>query len=235
MTYKASDARNPDRETVSLSPPESPAKSQEPVPSIWRSRDFRTCWMLSATFGIAWGLVWPLRNLYFREPWVGMSLQQVGWLGFVRSITMASLPLLIGILADGSGRRKPWIVGGFALSSVGVALYLLAGSFWTLAAVTFVTTMAFVAYNVNVNALVTTTLHDSARGQQFGIFRVSGSIGYAVASLFIIPIATMDSTYTATFLTGAGIYLVCMVLAAAKVREAPTERAAEAASPWGAW
>jgi len=189
--------------------------------------------MISATFGIAWGLVWPLRNLYFREPWVGMSLQQVGWLGFVRSVTMAALPVLIGVLSDGSGRRKPWIVGGFALSSVGVALYLLAGSFWSLAAVTFVTTMAFVAYNVNVNALVTTTLHDNARGRQFGIFRVSGSIGYAAASLVIIPVATMDPTYTATFLTGAGIYLVCMVLAALRVREEPAKE--HAASPWGAW
>lgn len=200
---------------------------------MWRSRDFRTCWMLSATFGIAWGLVWPLRNLYFREPWVGMSLQQVGWLGFVRSVTMATLPVLIGILADGSGRRKPWLVGGFALSSVGVALYLLAHGFWSLVAVTFVTTLAFVAYNVNVNALVTTTLHDHARGRQFGFFRVSGSIGYAVASLLIIPLAARDSTYAATFLTGSAIYLVCLVMTLVRVREEPVSK--DAGSQWGAW
>ena len=200
---------------------------------MWQSRDFRTCWMLSATFGIAWGLVWPLRNLYFREPGVGMSLQQVGWLGFVRSATMASLPVLIGVLADGSGRRKPWIVAGFAIASIGTASYLLANSFWSLTVVTFVSTLGFVAYNVNVNALVTTTLHDHARGRQFGMYRVSGSIGYALASLLIIPLAARDSTYTATFLVGALIYVACFGITLVRVRDKPVRD--DAGSLWGSW
>ncbi|MAF12650.1 hypothetical protein CMK11_19550 [Candidatus Poribacteria bacterium] len=204
-----------------------------PPGSVWRSRDFRTCWMLSATFGIAWGVLWPLRNLYFRDPAVGLSLQQVGWLGFVRSATMASLPVLVGILSDGSGRRKPWIVWGFALSSVSAALYLTAHGFWSLAVVTFVNALAFVAYNLNVNALVTTTLHDHARGKQFGFFRVSGSIGYAVANFVVIPFVALDPTYAATFLAGAVIYLTCMIIALVRVREAPAREGAP--SHWGAW
>lgn len=201
--------------------------------SVWRSRDFLTCWGLTALFNVAWGVVFPLRSLYFREPWIGLSFQQIGWLGFVRSATMASVPLAFGILSDRSGRRKPWIMAGFLLSSVSTSLYLVSHTFWTLAAVTFVSAVAFIAYNLNVGALVTTTLHDNARGRQYGQYRVSGSIGYGLATFALIPLVSRDPTYTATFLTGAVVYIACMAMTAVGLKETPTPR--EDGSRWGAW
>ncbi|MBT5535901.1 MFS transporter [Candidatus Poribacteria bacterium] len=216
-----------------MSLPGPPPADSGPIESVWRSRDFRVCWGLTALFNVAWGVVFPLRNLYFREPWIGLSFQQIGWLGFVRSATMASVPLLFGILSDRSGRRKPWIMGGFLLSSAATALYLVSHTYWQLVGVTFLTAVAFIAYNLNVNALVTTTLHDKARGRQYGQYRVSGSIGYALATFALIPLVALDKTYSATFLSGAGIYLACLIVAFLGIKETPAT--GEAASQWGAW
>jgi MFS family permease len=200
---------------------------------VWRSRDFLTCWGLTALFNVAWGVVFPLRSLYFREPRIGLSFQQIGWLGFVRSATMASVPLAFGILSDRSGRRKPWILVGFLVSAAVSSLYLVSHTFWQIAAVTFVGAVSFIAYNLNVGALVTTTLHDDARGRQYGQYRVSGSIGYGLATFVLIPLVSRDPTYTATFLTGAGVYLACVVATWLGLKETPTPR--DKRSQWGAW
>ena len=221
------------RETHRLSLPESEPPGPQRVTSVWRSRDFLVCWGLTALFNVAWGIVVPLRSLYFREPWVGLSFQQIGWLGFARSATLASVPVAFGILSDRSGRRKPWIMAGFALSSVATALYLASHTYVALVAITSLGAVGFVAYNLNVNALVTTTLHDRARGRQYGQYRVSGSIGYALATAALIPLVARDSTYAATFLTGAGIYIACLVVAWFGINETPNPR--RGASQWGAW
>ena len=62
---------------------------------------------------------------------------------------------------------------------------------------------------------------------------MSGSIGYAVANFLVIPFAALDPTYAATFLTGALIYLTCMVIALVRVHEPPAKEGAP--SQWGAW
>jgi MFS family permease len=221
------------RETPRLSLPGSEPPYSRPATSVWRSRDFLACWGLTALFNVAWGVVFPLRSLYFREPWIGLTFQQIGWIGFARSATMATVPLAFGILSDRSGRRKPWIMAGFALSSVATALYLVSHTFWALVGVTLLIAIAFIAYNLNVNALVTTTLHDKARGRQYGQYRVSGSIGYALATFALIPLVARDTTYTATFLTGSAIYVACLVVTFFAIKETPSPR--EAGSQWGAW
>ncbi|MBT5535899.1 MFS transporter, partial [Candidatus Poribacteria bacterium] len=212
---------------------EAPPTAQEPQGSGWQSRDFRTCWFLTVALGTAAGIVWPLRSLYFRAPWIGLSLQQIGWLGFVRSATTTALPLLVGVMSDRSGRRKPWIVGGLGLASVASALYLVSHSFWPLAFVTFCSSAAMVAYGLNLSALVTNTLHDGARGRQYGLYRVSGSIGFAVTSLGLLPIVALDTTYAAAFLSGAVIYLVCCAVSGVKLLD--TAAPVADSLRWGAW
>jgi MFS family permease len=216
-----------------LAASEAPPTAQEPQGSGWQSRDFRTCWFLTVALGTAAGIVWPLRSLYFRAPWIGLSLQQIGWLGFVRSATTTALPLLVGVMSDRSGRRKPWIVGGLGLASVASALYLVSHSFWPLAFVTFCSSAAMVAYGLNLSALVTNTLHDGARGRQYGLYRVSGSIGFAVTSLGLLPIVALDTTYAAAFLSGAVIYLVCCAVSGVKLLD--TAAPVADSLRWGAW
>ena len=53
-----------------MSLPRSLPTDRGPRQSVWRSRDFLTCWGLTALFNVAWGVVFPLRSLYFREPWI---------------------------------------------------------------------------------------------------------------------------------------------------------------------
>ena len=214
-------------------PPHKGSSDLAEADSGWQSRDFRACWFLTVALGTSAGIVWPLRSLYYRAPWIGLSLQQVGWLGFVRSATTSAAPLLVGVLSDGSGRRKPWIVTGLALSAAATGLHLASRGFWSLAAVTFALAASSVAYSLNISALVTTTLHDGARGKQYGMYRVSGSVGFAATSLCLLPLVARDASYATAFLAGAVIYLGCALFARARIHEPPVREAS--ASPWGAW
>jgi MFS family permease len=215
--------------------PPSHTDSSDPAAEAfgWQSRDFRACWFLTVALGTSAGIVWPLRSLYYRAPWIGLSLQQIGWLGFVQAVTTSAVPIIVGVLSDGSGRRKPWIVTGLALSAAATGLHLASRGFWSLAAVTFALAASSVAYSLNLSALVTTTLHDGSRGKQYGMYRVSGSVGFAVTSLCLLPFVARDTSYATAFLSGAVIYLGCALFARARIQE-PSARES-VASPWGAW
>jgi len=214
-------------------PSDTQPSNRETEGSGWQSRDFRACWFLTVALGTAAGIVWPLRSLYYRAPWIGLSLQQIGWLGFVRSATTSAVPIVVGVLSDGSGRRKPWIVTGLAISAAATGLHLASRSFWSLAAATFALAASTVAYSLNIGALVTTTLHDGSRGKQYGVYRVSGSVGFAITSLCLLPLVARDTSYATAFLSGAVIYLGCALFARARIHEPPAREAAT--SPWGAW
>jgi MFS family permease len=174
-----------------------------------------------AFYNVGWGIVFPMRALYFREPSVGLSWQELGWLGFVRSAISMVIPLLFGSVSDRTGRQKEWLLGGFAASSLATSLFLVGRSFWDIALISAFDAMSMIAYNVNLNALVSVTLDENARGRQFGQFRIAGSVGYGIASFLVVPLVTRDPTYRAVFLTGAGVYLVCFVVTVFWIRDVP--------------
>ena len=201
--------------------------------SGWTRGAYRVCWVLTAAYNLAWGVLFPLRNLYLREPWINLSFERIGWLGFIRASAMMLCPPLFGLATDRAGFRKPWILTGFAMSGVAALQYLAVRGFWSFAAIVFLGTASFVSYHLNINALVTMTLDDRARGRQYGQYRISGSIGYALSSSLLIPLLMRDSTYTAAFMTVSGIYFACALIAGAFLRE-PAGLAEGSSRPRGA-
>lgn len=198
-----------------------------------RRRLFWVCWSLTALYNVAWGIAFPLIPVYYREPEIGLTFQQIGWLGGIRAGVGLAAPLIVGFLADWSGRQKLLVQVGFLLAASAIAGYLLASGFWAFAAITVLGTLALYAYNVPVNALVTRTLSKRSRGRQFGQYRISGSIGFALANFFLLPIVSRDPSYRSVFLTGAVIYLLCFLLVSGGVRERNSGSIERA--NWSAW
>lgn len=191
------------------------------IPSFLRARIYFASWVLMALYNVGWGIVFPMRALYFRDPSVGLSWEELGWLGFLRAGISMGVPLLFGSLADRRGKQKEWLLGGFAASSVTTVFFLWGHSFWEIALFSAFDAVSMAAYNVNLNALVSVTLEENARGRQFGQFRIAGSVGYAFASFLLIPLVTKDPTYRAVFLTGSGIYLLCFLVTMLWIRDVP--------------
>ncbi|MBM3215611.1 MFS transporter [Candidatus Poribacteria bacterium] len=208
-------------------------QSEPSLPPDLRRSIYMASWTLLSLYNVGWAILFPLRAIYFREPHIGLSWEQIGWLGFVRSILGLAMPLVFGSASDRSGRQKVWLLGGFACASVSTALFLVGKSFLELAVITAIDGLSLIAYNVNLNALVTATLDGSTKGRQFGQFRIAGSIGYAFASFILVPIVSTDSSYRAVFLTGAGVYLLCLVVTAIWVRDLPHSH--RKPSPKGGW
>jgi len=174
-----------------------------------------------ALYNVGWGILFPMRALYFRSPSIGLTWEELGWLGFIRSAISMVIPLLFGSVSDRTGRQKEWLLGGFAASSAVTILFLVGHSFWEIALISAFDAMSMIAYNVNLNALVSVTLDESARGRQFGQFRIAGSIGYAMASFLVVPLVSRDPTYRAVFLTGAGVYLLCFLVTIGWIQDVP--------------
>ena len=209
-------------------------ENEAPPPgAAWRRGAFRTCWALTAVYNIAWGVFVPLRNLFLREDWVRLSFEQIGWIGFIRASAMIVSPPIIGAATDKQGRRRPWILAGFAMACAFTLQYLLARGFWTFAFIAFIGTASFVAYHLNINALVTMTLDEKARGRQFGQYRISGSVGYALGSSLLIPFLMRDPTYTAAFICVSALYLICAAAGGFALREPPMDE--NETRGWGYW
>ena len=209
------------------------ANEADPPRSEWRRAAFRVCWGLTAVYNIAWGVLMPMRNLYFRESWINLRFEQIGWLGFIRASAMIICPPLFGAATDRQGKRRPWVLAGFAMSCAVTLQYILARGFWTFAFIVFLGTASFVAYHLNINALATMTLDDRARGRQFGQYRVSGSVGYALGSSLLIPLVMRDPTYAAAFICIAGLYLICAAGAGGALRDPPMNE--DEGRGWGYW
>lgn len=193
----------------------------DPPQSEWRRSAFRVCWGLTAVYNLAWGVLMPMRNLYFRESWINLRFEQIGWLGFIRASAMIVCPPIFGAATDQQGRRRPWVLVGFGMSCAVALQYMLARGFWTFAVIVFLGTASFVAYHLNINALVTMTLDEKARGRQFGQYRISGSVGYALGSSLLIPLVMRDPSYAVAFMCISALYLVCAVGAGGLLRDPP--------------
>ena len=123
---------------------------------------------------VTYRMAFEMESLYLQDI-LSLTKTQIGWLMSLSSMTTALLISRAGALSDRYGERVG-IVGGFALISGGVVVFLNSAGFWGCA-------LAWVLFGVGsaligpaYNALISKTVPKKLRGTAFGLF--STSIGF---------------------------------------------------------
>ncbi|MGH6777253.1 MAG: MFS transporter [Bradyrhizobium sp.] len=192
----------------------SPAGSQDADPGHWgsifllvsfRDRTYRALCQGGAANKIADTLVWVLLPVYFRNR--GIGLVDIGWITGLYAVVWGLSQLWTGHLADRIGRKPP-IVIGFALLSVGIAAMAATEStiWWFAAAATMGLGMALLY--PNLIAAMADLAPPLWRGRALGTYRYWRDTGYAIGALLLGTIASLSGeVVSAIWLTAALVAL----------------------------
>jgi len=131
---------------------------------------------------VGWGLCWPYLN--FRLYDIGAVYFQLSLMDSLAAITYLASRLW-GALSDYYGRRKPFMLVGFAGSVVPVAFMALYNrSVWALLALYLV---ASFSWGIAFPSLVAALTSDPERERATTIFALVGSLGWALGASLMGP------------------------------------------------
>lgn len=190
-----------------------------------RGYELRVLVLLGLAFGFAY---FDRMALTFLGPQVqadlGLSNQQLGWLGSGLSLTWALGAYAVGRWSDRIGRRKPFLLAALVAFSLCSVFSGLAWSFGSLLASRIVMGAAEGPFLPICLAIMAAASADSRKGVNAGIVQnVFGSlIGTALAPIILTRIAEAYDWRTAFYLAGVpGLVLAVLIWRYIREPEAP--------------
>lgn len=148
--------------------------------TISRRQTFASAWITTFLYNFAWGILFPLRYVYIHDQ--GIPLIAVGTLATAGSVGYSLSSLAFGNLSDRIGKRKPLMIAALFLCAISFGLYRKTTSYAGFFALVVLDMSMIGAYSLMMNAIVTEILPEGSRGKVFGRYRVSGTLGYALAA-----------------------------------------------------
>ena len=152
----------------------------------FRKGTFAAGWATCFLFNIGWGLIFPLKNVFIHDQ--GIPLVLIGILGTVSSVAFSLGSIALGRLSDSPGRRRLLLTSSLVIGSLASLGYVLARAYSHFLTLVAVDMLMAGGYAVMVDTIVTSTLAEEGRGRGFGVYRISGSIGYALAASQLGPL-----------------------------------------------
>jgi MFS family permease len=212
---------------------DSPSEIPDVKPAVRRT--FAAAWAATFLINIAWGGIFPLLNVYIHDR--GISLVLIGTLSTAGSVVFSLAGVTIGRLSDRLGNRRDLAVVMLVVGAASMLAYLLAQQFLQFMLLGIVSMAMIGGYTVLIDAVVTSVLPEAQRGGSFGWYRISGSLGFAMAGS-ALGLITGGLGLTAIFVIAAVAHVVAAA-AALLMREPPPLLAsashAPAARPPGLW
>jgi len=126
--------------------------------------------------GVAWGLF----PLVFAA--AGLGLAEIGWLAALYPAVWGAGQLVSGAASDRLG-RKPFVVGGMGVQSVGIGLVAVSDSFAGFAAAAVLLGLGTAAVYPTLLAAIGDVAHPSWRAQAVGVYRLWRDTGYAAGAV----------------------------------------------------
>jgi MFS family permease len=161
-------------------------------------------------------IIQPILPLFVTS--LGGGSLAVGLIGGISDGLPSILKLLAGCWSDRLGRRKPLIVGGYALSALG-KLLLAAANTWAM--VFLFKTLERCGKGVRSaprDAMISESAMPGSRGRGFGLHRAMDSTGAVIGSILAYSLWQMGLGYSSIFLL-AGVLALLALLPFYSVRE----------------
>jgi len=161
-------------------------------------------------------IIQPVLPLFLSS--LGVGSLAVGLVGGFSEGLPSLIKLLSGCWSDRMGRRKPLVVGGYALSALGKIL-LAAASSWP--AVFLLKSLERCGKGLRSaprDAMISESVSADARGRGFGLHRAMDSAGAVIGSLLAYSLWQAGLSFSSIFLV-AGVLALLALLPFAKVKE----------------
>jgi ACS family hexuronate transporter-like MFS transporter len=168
--------------------------------------------------------------LFYLSPFVAKDLHlnntQIGVLSAAVLLTWSIAAYAIGVISDRNGKRKPYLVLGFALFAVFSSLSGLAINFLTLLGARLTVGLSEGPVIPISNAIMAANSTPSRRGLNLGVVQNFGAqlVGSLFGPLIVVALATAISWRAAFFISGIPGLLTALLIMLV-VREAPREAA----------
>jgi PPP family 3-phenylpropionic acid transporter len=174
---------------------------------LWRPWAF---WLLFFFQFAAIGIYYTYLNIYFRD--AGLSGTQIGVMNMITGLVGVASSILWGYLSDRTGKARYFIAIG-AVGSLVVSQFIpLVHTFWAFLGLGVLGSAMGSASNTLVDSTTLAMLGD--RRDDYGRFRLGGTVGYIISTLSAgylfdwIGMRLMFPTYGVIMLLFAGIALL---------------------------
>lgn len=165
------------------------------------------------------GMVWGLVPLYLAA--VGLPLEQVAIIAALYPGVWGLSQLVTGALSDRWGRK--WlIVAGMWVQALGIALFVLGGTFLVYAAGAILLGIGTAMVYPTLIAAVSDVAHPDWRATSVGVYRLWRDLGYAVGALLAGVIADAAGIPVAIAAIGVLTFISGVVVAMVMYETLPT-------------
>jgi len=194
----------------------------------------RTVWLIgliSLLNDAASEMIFPLVPLYLAA--VLMAGPRV--LGLIEGISEATaslLKLFSGVIADRTGRTKPWVLGGYALAGFARPLIALAGSWPAVLALRLVDRVGKGLRTSPRDALLAASVAPGARGLAFGLHRAMDNAGALVGPLAASLLLGLGWSLREVILLALVPAILCLLLSLGLREPRAADRPASPAFSW---
>ncbi len=175
-------------------------------------------------------LVYPLVPLYLS----GVLMAGPRVLGLIEGIAEALASLLklwAGVMADRSGRSKPWVVAGYGLAGLARPLIAFTTGWPMLLALRLTDRVAKAVRAAPRDALLAASITPTQRGLAFGLHRAMDNSGAVIGPLLAWGLLSAGVPLQQVFLWALLPGLACLGLTSA-LRDAPPPTVAPEAFSW---
>ena len=178
-------------------------------------------------------MIYPLLPLFLTRT-LGAPMKAVGLIEGVAEATSSGFRLLAGWLSDRMGRRKPFVVAGYACAAAAKPLLALAGTWGHVLGIRFLDRFGKGLRTPPRDALLADAAPGPIRGRAFGLhgsMDTAGAVAGPLLAWALLPVLGGD--FRALFLLAFVPALIGIVVLLVGVREIPPQAApgASVASP----
>src|SRR5262252_7822242 len=201
LDREATDAfHDHDRPAESVTPP-STERPPEPIPG--GRRNVVALGWVSLFTDVSSEMIVPVLPGFVTQT-LRASVASLGIIEGVAECTATVLRLGSGWLSDRIGRRKPFMVAGYGLSTVAKSLLAFAGSWQSVLGLRFSDRVGKGLRNPPRDALIAASVPPSETGRAFGLHRAMDTLGAAIGPLAAAGLlAIMPGSYRRIFLLAA--------------------------------
>ena len=177
-------------------------------------------------------MIFPLLPVFLAVN-LGAGAMALGLIEGLADAVASLLRLLSGYLSDRSGRRKPLVVGGYALASLSRPLVGLVTTPLMLLGIRVVDRIGKGLRSSPRDALIADVVTADVRGRAFGVHEAMDHTGAVIGPLVAYALLMMGMGLPGIFLWSAVPALAALIVVLLFVRERPQEKNVETA-PLGA-